>query len=54
MMSPELFERLSLYRTTMAAVKLMLNQGLITTEEYDQIDRIFAEKYGFDLSTIYR
>ena len=53
-MSPEFFERLSLYRATMAAVKQMLEQGLISAEEYDQIDRIFAEKYGFDLSTIYR
>lgn len=53
-MTPEYFERLSLYRTTMAAIKQMLNQGLISADEYDQIDRMFAQKYGFELSTIYR
>ena len=53
-MNSEFFERLALYRATMAAVKQMLNQGLITTDEYDQIDRMFAQKYGFELSTIYR
>ena len=53
-MNADLFQRLSLYRATMAAVKQMLDQGLITTDEYDQIDRKFASKYGFDLSTIYR
>ena len=53
-MTPEGFERLSRYRATMAAVKQMLNQGLISTDEYDQIDRMFAQKYGFELSTIYR
>lgn len=53
-MNTDTFERLSLYRATMAAVKQMLSQGLITSDEYDQIDRMFAAKYGFDLSTIYR
>lgn len=53
-MTPEFFERLSLYRATMAAMKQMLNQGIISADEYDQIDRMFAQKYGFELSTIYR
>ena len=53
-MNADLFDRLARYRATMAAVKQMLDQGLITTDEYDQIDRMFAQKYGFDLSTIYR
>ena len=53
-MSPELFDRLAKYRATMAAIEQMLKQGLITVDEYDQIDRMFAQKYGFDLSTIYR
>lgn len=38
----------------MAAVRSMLRQGLISEEEYGEIDRIIAKKYGFDLSTIYR
>jgi hypothetical protein len=53
-MNADLFQRLSLYRATMAAVKQMLDQGLITADEYDQIDRMFAQKYGFELSTICR
>ena len=53
-MTEDLFNRLALYRATMATVKQMLDQGLISSEEYDQIDRMFAQKYGFDLSTIYR
>ena len=53
-MSPELFDKLARYRATMAAIELMLKEGLITQDEYDQIDRMFAQKYGFELSTIYR
>ena len=53
-MTAEFFRRLAKYRATMAAVKGMLRQGLISTDEYDEIDRIIANKYGFDLSTIYR
>lgn len=50
----EFFQRLAKYRATMAAVRSMLRQGLISEEEYGEIDRIIAKKYGFDLSTIYR
>ena len=50
----DFFRRLALYRATMAAVKRMQKQDLITAAEYTEIDRIFAEKYGFELSTIYR
>lgn len=53
-MSPELFDRLARYRATMAAVEQMLKQGLISKDEYDQIDRIFAPIFGVDLSSIYR
>ena len=53
-MTEELFERIVLYKATMALAKNMLADGLITEEEYSEIDRIFASKYGLELSVIYR
>ena len=52
-MSNELFERIVMYKATMILVKSMLSQGLISVEEYDEIDRIFASKYGLDLSVLF-
>ncbi len=52
-MSDELFERIVMYKATMILVKSMLSQGLISEEEYDEIDRIFASKYGLDLSVLF-
>ena len=49
-----LFRRILLYKTTMAAVKKMLEQGLISAEEYAIIDTKIAEKYALSSSTIYR
>lgn len=43
-----------LYQATMAGFKSMLNQGLITPEEYAEIDTKYAQKYGLSLSVIYR
>ena len=48
------FQKLLLYRTTMAAVKNMLEKGLISADEYAIIDTKIAEKYGLNSSTIYR
>ena len=53
-MKDELFDRVVMFRATMAIVKSMLDQRLISEEEYSEIDRIFAEKYGLNLSVIYR
>lgn len=53
-MDDALFRQILLYRSTMAAVKIMLDQGLISPEEYAIIDTIIAEKYGLNSSTIYR
>ncbi len=53
-MKNELFERIVYYRATMILVKTMLAEGLITEEEYSEIDRIFAKKYGLDLSVLFR
>ena len=52
-MSDELFERIVMYKATMILVKSMLSQGLISEEEYDEIDRIFSSKYGLDLSVLF-
>lgn len=53
-MTDELFERIVLYKATMSLAKNMLYEGLITEEEYSEIDRIFASKYGLELSVLYR
>ncbi len=53
-MTDELFERIVLYKATMTLVKNMLADGLITEEEYSEIDRIFTSKYGLELSVLYR
>ena len=34
-----------LYQTTMHIARKMLNEGIISEEEYRQIDTIFLEKY---------
>ena len=53
-MSEQLFESIARYHTVMAMVKSMLDQSLISQEEYDEIDRKTAQEYGLDLSVIYR
>lgn len=53
-MTAELFKRISLYRATMAAVKQMLEQGLITADEYERLDDVFAKKYNLEASAIFR
>jgi hypothetical protein len=42
------------YQATMLMVRQMLKSGIITRSEYDEIDRIMAEKYGLSLSVIFR
>ena len=48
------FRNVLLYRTTMASFRKMLKEGLISKEEYADIDTIIAEKYSLSLSVIYR
>ena len=38
---------------TMHIARKMLNEGLITEEEYRQIDTIFSEKYQPTLGTLF-
>ena len=51
-MKDELFERIVMYKATMCLAKSMLAEGLISEEEYSEIDR--ASKYGLDLSVLFR
>ena len=44
-MTEEQFRAEKLYQTTMNIARRMLSQGLISEEEYCQIDTIFLEKY---------
>lgn len=42
-----------LYQATMSMVRRMLEQGLISKEEYHQIDTIFLEKYRPVFGTLF-
>lgn len=53
-MTDELFRRVALYQATMSVMRGMLTEGVISQEEYVEIDTIFSEKYGLSLSVIYR
>lgn len=44
-MSKEQMRQEKLYQATMSIVRKMLAEGLITEEEYRQIDTMFLEKY---------
>lgn len=42
-----------MYQTTMNMARRMLSQGLISEEEYCQIDTIFLEKYRPVFGTLF-
>ena len=44
-MSKEEFKNEKLYQTTMHLARKMLTEGLISEDEYRQIDTMFREKY---------
>ena len=48
------FDKILMYKTTMAAVRKMLASNLITDKEYATIEQKIAEKYGLENSVIYR
>lgn len=52
-MSKEDFKNEKLYQTTMHIARKMLKSGLISEEEYRQIDTIFTEKYQPTLGTLF-
>lgn len=46
-------EAMLCYRTAMAVAFGMLRDGVISEEEYDQIDRIIANKYGLSSGSLF-
>lgn len=41
------------YQTTMAIVRRLVSQGVISEEEYANIDTIIAKKHGLSLGSIF-
>lgn len=52
-MSKEEFRNEKLYQTTMHLVRQMLSEGIISEDEYCQIDTIFLEKYRPVFGTLF-
>ncbi len=52
-MSKEEFRNEKLYQTTMHIAGKMLEEGIISEEEYRQIDTIFLEKYKPVFGTLF-
>lgn len=52
-MSREEFRNEKLYQTTMNLARKMLSEGIISEEEYRQIDTIFLEKYKPVFGTLF-
>ena len=53
-MNEDLRSRIMRYRAAMSLAAEMLQNGLISEEEYAKIDTIMAKKYGVSSSTIFR
>ena len=45
-------ENILAYRSSMAVALGLLKKGLISEEEYQQMDRMIANNHGVDLSTL--
>ena len=52
-MSKEEFKNEKLYQTTMYLARKMLIEGIISEDEYRQIDTIFLGKYRPTLGTLF-
>ena len=52
-MSKEQMRQEKLYQVTMSMVRRMLEKGLISEEEYRQIDTMFLEKYRPVFGTLF-
>jgi hypothetical protein len=52
-MDKKQFEKEKQYRIAISIVKLMLKKGIISIEEYEQIDVMLIEKFGSILSGLY-
>lgn len=52
-MTKEQIQNEKMYIGTMATAKKLLKQGIISDEEYEQIDTNFRKKYDISLSTLF-
>ena len=52
-MNEEQFNNEKLYQVTMTIVRSMLDKGMISTDEYTQIDTMMQEKYKPSLGTLF-
>ena len=52
-MNKEQMEDEKCYLATMSIAKNLLKQGIISDEEYEQIDTNFRKKYDISLSTLF-
>lgn len=52
-MTKEQIQNEKMYIGTMTTAKKLLKQGIISDEEYEQIDTNFRKKYNISLSTLF-
>ena len=52
-MTKEAFQREKMYQATMGMARRMRSAGLISSEEYAKVERIFLEKYKPLIGSIY-
>ena len=52
-MTKEAFHNEKMYQVTMAMVRRMHSDGLISPEEYAKVERIFLKKYKPLIGTVY-
>ena len=52
-MTSEQMQNEVMYQGTMLVAKHLLNQGIISDDEYEQIDTMFRQKYAISLSTLF-
>ena len=52
-MTKEQIQNEKMYLGTMTTAKNLLKQGIISDEEYEQIDTNFRKKYDISLSTLF-
>ncbi len=53
MKEKQLMDGVFSYRTTMSLMQRLVSQGVITAEEYANIDTIIAKKHGLSLGSIF-
>lgn len=52
-MTNEQMQNEVMYQGTMLVAKQLLKKGIISDDEYEQIDTMFRQKYAISLSTLF-